>query len=253
MGLRRKSKGEYGVQPLKGRDTSILFPATVAFFSMRCSMNSLVISEAAWCGMQINELQMVTPRSLRYFIRVCNWGVYTRVLYAVLKHVIMFTFLIMTMMMQKISTGNPCIADSHMIREVDLSWSFNITHYPIFDTVNAWINSTRHVHEAAQRKILPAYFHALVSQPLPPPAPNSDPKASWGSGSCKTYMYILISTKHRAFWELTGFGFHWMSEVKRVRVFSLVFEVITWCSTLNDLFLRKAWITFSHFSYTIGA
>ena len=29
-------------------------------------------------------------------------------------------------------------------------------------------------------------------------------------------MYIPISTQHEAFWELTGFGFHENSEVKRV-------------------------------------
>ncbi|KAM1109579.1 hypothetical protein ACFX13_009119 [Malus domestica] len=38
-----------------------------------------------------------------------------------------------------------------------------------------------------------------------------------------------------------------------LEVLSLILEAITWCSTLNDLFLRKAWITFRHFPYTIGS
>ncbi|KAM1644763.1 hypothetical protein ACFXTN_006003 [Malus domestica] len=92
-------------------------------------------------------------RCKRSLCRVCNWGVYTRVLDDVLKHVIMFTFLIMTMMMQKISTGNPCVVDSHMIRDVDLSWS--------------------------TEENPSCFFHALGLQPLPLPALNSDPKASW--------------------------------------------------------------------------
>ncbi|TQE11921.1 hypothetical protein C1H46_002555 [Malus baccata] len=38
-----------------------------------------------------------------------------------------------------------------------------------------------------------------------------------------------------------------------LEVFSLILEAITWCCTLNDLFLRKAWITFRHSPYTIGS
>jgi len=41
---------------------------------------------------------------------------------AVLKHVIMYTFLAMTMMMQKTYLGNQCVAGSHMMRMVESSW-----------------------------------------------------------------------------------------------------------------------------------
>ena len=68
----------------------------------------------------------------------------------------------------------------------------------------------------------------LVSEPIPGrKCADEDvgPLRGWivrshiaqGSGSCKPYMYIPISTKHEAFWELTGFGFGRNSEVKRVQ------------------------------------
>jgi len=48
--------------------------------------------------------------------RACNWDVPAYALLAVRKLVIMYTFLAMTMMMQKTYLGNQCVAGSHMMR-----------------------------------------------------------------------------------------------------------------------------------------
>lgn len=51
--------------------------------------------------------------------RVRNWDVPAHILPVVLKHVIMYTFLAMTMLMQKTYLGNQCVEGSHMMRMVE--------------------------------------------------------------------------------------------------------------------------------------
>ncbi|RXH84580.1 hypothetical protein DVH24_032864 [Malus domestica] len=77
-----------------------------AFLILRASFacfytgRTIVSSSIGNSGVRIlghkSTKQMIIFRADPYMndlVRVCNWGVYTRVLYAVLKHVIMFTFL----------------------------------------------------------------------------------------------------------------------------------------------------------------
>ena len=62
------------------------------------------------------------PQHHPFLCRVCNWGVLAIIQCAVLKLVIMFISLTMTMKMRETYMGIPCLADSHMMIKGGLFW-----------------------------------------------------------------------------------------------------------------------------------